>query len=525
MNRLEAFSLDLLSLIESGAVSSRKGLNEAKIRLCAMHGLSSMPSNATILSFARERTGKIVSLLRVKPTRSLSGIAVVAIMPKPSKCPGKCIYCPSSLVKGKETPKSYTGKEPATMRALSAGFSPRTQILNRVRQLEEAGHSTGKLELIVMGGTFLAHPKPRQRKFIIASINALSGASAKTLGGARLAAENAERKITGITFETRPDFCGRREINAMLEFGGTRCELGVQTVYDNVYKAINRGHSVSDVVDATVLLKDSAFKVTYHYMPGLPGVALGQDRKALRRLFSDHDFMPDNLKVYPCLVIEGTRLHKMWKARKYRPFTTEKAVRLLSSAKEEIPKWARVMRIQRDIPAQLISAGVKKSNLRQLVQREMQSHGKSCSCIRCREAGLLSRDKENRLSQGGLFTESYEASKGIEHFISFESNDQKCLFGFCRLRLPCKPFRKELLGKTALVRELRVFGVPLPLHERNKDAIQHRGLGKTLLSEAEEIARNELDARKLAVISGLGVKPYYYSLGFKKDGLFVSKML
>jgi len=412
------------------------------------------------------------------------------------------------------------------MRALNAGFNPRKQVLDRLRQLEEAGHNTGKVELIVMGGTFLSHPKAYQKKFMISAISALSGSRAKLLASAKKAALKSPSRISGITFETRPDFCGKSEISQMLEFGGTRCELGVQTIYDRVYKKINRGHSVKDSVTATRLLKDSAFKVAYHCMPGLPSVSLKEDRKALLSLFKNPDFRPDNLKIYPCLVIEGTELFRLWKKGHYEPFSTEQAVKLLSYAKRFVPRWVRIMRIQRDIPAQLISAGVKKSNLRQLVLNEMHEHGQKCNCIRCREAGLLSY--KQGLAQGfgeaRLFVEEYKASKGKEFFISFEDRKRQCLFGFARLRIPFKPFRKELLHETALLRELRVFGRPLPLHERNKEAIQHRGLGKRLLEKAGEIAKAQ-NSKKLAVISGLGVKPYYHNLGFRDQGPFVSKNL
>lgn len=526
MDKLKAYSLELLSMISSGKVKTRYNLNEVKIFLCGKHGVSFMPSNAKILSFAEKKSDKILSLLKVKPTRSLSGVSVVAIMSKPGKCPGKCIYCPESLVSGKKTPKSYTGREPATMRALASNFDPAKQIKTRLRQLKEAGHGTGKVELIVMGGNFLSHSKQYQDKFMLSSLKALTDSKAKTLKGVRKTAEKSKTRIAGITFETRPDFCGKKEISSMLEFGGTRCELGVQTIYNNVYKKINRGHSIEDVKEATRLLKDSAFKVTYHYMPGLPSVSLSQDKKALKQLFSNSDFMPDNLKIYPCLVIEGTKLYKMWKNGEYKSFSTKKAVKLLSEAKEFVPKWVRIMRIQRDIPAQLISAGVKKSNLRQLVQSEMQAHGKKCSCIRCREAGIFSQyNKVPEINNAKMFVESYDASRGKEFFISLEDAERKCLFGFCRLRIPKEPFRKELLGETALIRELRVFGLPLPLHERKEMALQHRGFGKALLERAEEIASQQFDKKNLAVISGLGVKPYYHSLGFKEKGLFVSKQI
>jgi elongator complex protein 3 len=571
LDTLRAYCLNLIHSIEAGEIKTRQQLNEKKIEFCKKHSLPQMPKNSVILSFAKpfslhekalgkqpsakpffltekilgkfasqEKSETLLRLLSVKPTRGLSGIAIVAVMTKPHKCPGKCIYCPSSLLPGKLTPKSYTGREPATMRAISANFDPEQQINDRLRQLQEAGHPTNKIELIVMGGTFLSQQLSFQKKFMLSCLNAFNGKKSKTINAAAKAAESAENRITGITFETRPDFCGEKEINNLLSFGGTRCELGVQTIYDSVYKKINRGHTIADVINATQLLKDSAFKVTYHYMPGLPGVSFLEDKKALREIFSSPEFKPDSLKIYPCLVIEGTKLFKQWQRGSYKPFSTEKAVKLLAEMKGFVPRWVRIMRVQRDIPSQLIAAGVQKSNLRQLVQRKAAAEGIECECIRCREAGLraykegISADS----SDAELFVEKYNASNGQEFFISFEDKARKFLYGFLRLRQPFAvakawgkgasrqsfaPFRKEIDGRTALVRELRVFGEPLPLHKRSDEAIQHKGIGKMLLRKAEEIAESELDARKLSVLSGFGVKQYYFDLGFKRDGCYVAK--
>ncbi len=525
MSKIACYSKEVIGLIKSKKVSNARQLNEAKIGLCKKHSLASMPSNATILSFAGKRTDPLVKLLKVKPTRSLSGISVIAIMSKPFKCPGKCIYCPSSLLPEKETPKSYTGREPATMRAVNSGFDARTQVLNRISQLEEAGHSTGKLELVVMGGTFLSMPKKYQKKFVLDSLNALSGSKAKSIESAKKSAEKSSRRVTGITFETRPDFCSKEDIFRMRFFGGTRCELGIQTIYDKALEKVRRGHTVSDSVGATQRLKDSAFKVTYHYMPGLPGVSLKEDKKALLELFKNPDFRPDGLKIYPCLVIEGTELFELWKKGLYKPLSTKRAVKLLSSVKPSLPKWVRVMRIQRDIPSPLISAGVKKSNLRQLVLERLSELGKKCSCIRCREAGLLSTKGIGLVSkEAEMSVESYEASKGEEFFVSLEGKSRECLFGFARLRIPAKPFLPAIGSASGLLRELRVFGLPLPLHERKAQALQHRGFGKALVEKSIEISL-EKGLKELVAISGLGVKPYYRSIGFKDKGEYMAKRI
>jgi len=522
--KVENYCKEIIQLVDSGKISSREELALQKIRLCKKHGLASMPSNPEILLFAKKKSKKLLSLLKIKPMRTLSGVAVCAIMTKPHECPGNCIYCPSSLA-GSPTPKSYTGKEPAAMRALMHNFSPSAQVKNRLQQLEEAGHKVNKLELIVMGGTFFSQPLPFQKKFMISALNAISSSRAKTLEGAKKAAETSRVRVVGITFETRPDFAGKKEISRMLDFGGTRCELGVQNPSNEIYNRINRGHSVEEVVSATQLLKDSCFKVSYHLMPGLPGSSPKQDLEMFKEIFSNPQFKPDMLKIYPTLVIEGTRLFKQWKQGKYKPLSSKKAAELVAKMKKFVPRWVRIMRVQRDIPSPLISAGVKKSNLRQLVEEELSKQGIQCNCIRCREVGLKTYLNGNTpiVSKAKLFVEEYDASNGSEFFISFEDKGRNHLFGFCRLRIPFKPFRKEISPSTALVRELHVFGEALPLGRTAVESAQHQGFGKKLLQKAEEIASKEFGSSKLLVISGLGAKPYYRALGFKNDGVFVSK--
>ena len=261
-------------------------------------------------------------------------------------------------------------------------------------------------------------------------------------------------------------------------------------------------------------------------MPGLPGTSPKTDLLAVKKIFSSPDFKPDSLKIYPCLVIEGTGLYNQWKKGKFEPISTDDAVKLVSKIKEIVPPWARIMRVQRDIPHTFVKAGVQMTNLRQAVEAEMHKKGKKCNCIRCREAGLLSLREETNfdLQKGKLFVDSYAASSGKEFFVSFENPGKTVLYGFTRLRMPFAPFRKEISRDTALIRELRVFGEATPLDFSSELAFQHRGIGKMLLQKAEEIAL-EQDAKKLLVISGFGVKPYYYSLGFEKNGCYVSKKI
>jgi elongator complex protein 3 len=319
----------------------------------------------------------------------------------------------------------------------------------------------------------------------------------------------------------------------MLSLGTTRVETGVQTVYDNVLDNVARGHSVKDIIDATRIIKDSGLKVCYHMMPGLPDMTPEKDLEAFRRLWAESEFRPDMLKIYPTLVIKGTKLYDDWKAGKYKPYTTEEAIGLIAEIKRSIPRWVRVQRIQRDIPAFLIEAGVNKSHLRMMVKKQMGDHGIKCQCIRCREIGLLQNtdkiDEDLDLNRDiTLSHETYDSSEGKEHFISFESKKNDLLIAYARLRFPSKKaHRAEICTeKASLLRELKVFGEMVGIDDdANKpDEWQHRGFGKKLLEECENISRTN-NYSMILVNSGIGVKPYYVKLGYKPVGVYMGKAL
>ncbi|MEW6294745.1 MAG: tRNA uridine(34) 5-carboxymethylaminomethyl modification radical SAM/GNAT enzyme Elp3 [Candidatus Diapherotrites archaeon] len=522
------YSIRIIQEIEKRKIHSGKELNELKLKLCEELQLKEMPSNATILSYAKKPGKELIQLLKTKPIRSISGIASVAIMAAPQKCPGECSYCPNSLIES-NMPKSYTGLEPATMRAIANSFDPKKQIENRIEQLNATGHSTQKIELIIMGGTFLASAQNYQKRFMQSCYKAVTGRRTSSMQEALKELEKTRNRLVGITFETRPDFCNKKEINRMLLFGGTRVELGVQNPDNEIYRKISRGHTVKEVINATQLLKDSAFKVCYHLMPGLPFSNPRKDLAMFKKIFSRNEFKPDMAKIYPCLVIKGTKLYEQWRKGLYEPYSTEEAAELIAKAKSFFPKWVRVMRVQRDIPSTVVAAGVKHTNLRQLIEEKMKEKGIKCNCIRCREIGhaLLKKPEiEEELSEPKILVEEYNANKGKEFFISLEDTKNNLLYGFCRLRKPFNPFRKEINERTVLVRELHIYSESLPLKVKpHKREFQHRGFGKKLLEKAEEIAAEELGCKKLLVISGLGVKEYYKKLGFKDDGLYVSKSI
>jgi elongator complex protein 3 len=512
----------ILRVIEE-ALASEDPIQEIKLRACKESGLKAVPRNSDILRLAPPSLrDPLAGRLMLKRTRGLSGVNVVAVMAKPWPCPhGRCAYCPSSP----GVPMSYTGKEPSAMRGIQNDFDPFNQARNRIGQLERIGHRVGKVELIIQGGTFPAMPREYQERFVRDCLDAISGSRSGSIEEAKARAEVCPVKNVGITVETRPDWAREDDVDWMLHLGVTRVELGVQTLFDDIYELVGRGHRVEDVARAMRILKDAGMKVVAHMMPGLPGSDPGRDLEAFRLLFEDPRFRPDMLKIYPTLVLEGTELCEWWRDGKYEPLTTDSAVELIAKVKEGIPRYVRIMRVQRDVPAPLILAGVKKSNLRQLVLERLRREGKRCNCIRCREVGL--RGIEADPSSAGISVQEYGASEGIELFISAELPEEDALIGCLRLRIPSEgAHRKEIASRrSAIIRELHVYGPALPIGERGDGAWQHRGFGRALVAEAERIAAEEFDAERILVTSALGTKVYYKRLGYDYDGPYMSKEL
>lgn len=354
--------------------------------------------------------------------------------------------------------------------------------------------------------------------------DALNGKDARTLNDAHRMNETARSRCVGLTIETRPDFCRQEHIDEMLLLGATRVELGVQTLSDEVYEKVCRGHTVRDVSDATRMLKDSGFKVVYHMMPGLFQDE-GEDVSMFSELFSDSRFRPDMLKIYPVLVIEGTGIYEMYKEGKFSALTNESATVLVARLMAKVPRYVRVMRCMRDIPMEKIAAGPTAGNLREMAEAFMEKEGVECACIRCHEAGHMYY-KKGIVPEGiDIYVDEYDASDGMEYFITVEDRRQKCIVGFLRLRMPSlSALRKEIDGKTALIRELKVFGTSLELNDRSKDSFQHKGIGRQLMEEAEKIARKS-GACKVVVISAVGTREYYRKLGYARDGSYMSRMI
>ncbi|MGC8849379.1 MAG: tRNA uridine(34) 5-carboxymethylaminomethyl modification radical SAM/GNAT enzyme Elp3 [Candidatus Bathyarchaeia archaeon] len=518
---LNSFILNYLrSHVDRGGRIDRGLLNRVKLEFCRKLSLDRIPSNTELIKLLG-RNDELRYTLTLKRRRSSSGVIVVAVMAKPHPCPhGRCLYCPS--ISG--VPQSYTGHEPSSMRGLQHGFDPFLQVKSRLRQLKEMGHEVDKIELIVQGGTFPSTPLRYQRWFIKRCLDAITGVESSSLEEAKRNAEHAPYRNSGITVETRPDWCKERHVDLMLQLGVTRVELGVQTLDDTIYELVRRGHTVSDVVEAIRIAKDSGLKVCVHMMPGLPGSNPEKDLKDFEELFKDARFKPDMLKIYPCLVLKDSELYDWWISGRYKPYELETVVDLLAKVKEMVPPWIRIMRIQRDIPAGMIVAGVKKSNLRQLIHERLIEAGGRCRCIRCREAGLKADEPDPSELNIEIRKMVYEASEGLEIFISAEDFEEEVLVGYLRLRIPSpKAHRLEVLD-SAIVRELHIYGRMLPVGWRKPQAFQHRGWGRRLLEEAEcETVKYGLG--RILVRSGLGVKPYYARLGYTHYGPYMAKTL
>jgi len=569
----------LLSILETEP-ATKVEFGRARTKVCAELRVSQPPNRELLRAYHNLLTSKkitpdkqIEQFLRKAQVRSLSGIAVVTALVKPYACPGKCVYCPTEA----RMPKSYLASEPAAARALRLDFSPYEQMRRRIEMLEKNGHPTDKIEYIVKGGTWNAYPLQYQYWFILESFRAANEISQKTQpppsGGVPPKAgktkkhrkhlnentpleelqaalekeqrknEKAKHRIIGITLETRPDAISPKTIYHMRLQGCTRVELGLQAPDDRILKLIKRGHTVQQFRDAMHLLRSAGFKVDLHFMPDLPGTTPENDVEMYKQLFSDDGLKPDMVKIYPNTVIPSAELYQWYLDGRYKPYGDENLFNALLQMKLATPRYCRISRLIRDIPAHEIAAGNKITNLREALMAELKKRGQLCVCLRCREIGR--QEKTLQLynpafgrdpAYGGgfttlqLFTESYETTGGTEYFLSLEDTERIAVYAFLRLRLPHTPPSDRLLKflpeirDCAFIRELHTYGQQLHVGERDKSAAQHHGLGKRLVKESEKIAKKH-GFKKMAVISGVGVRGYYRKLGYRKAGTYMVKNL
>ncbi|HAT68007.1 MAG: hypothetical protein A2481_01980 [Candidatus Yonathbacteria bacterium RIFOXYC2_FULL_47_9] len=498
-----------------------------------------MPTNAEMLALYKEvvaRGEEVPNLdaeliLKKLKTRSNSGVAVVSLLTKPFPCPGRCTYCPTEV----NMPKSYLSKEPAAARALANDFDPYNQVTSRLDALVMNGHETGKIEMIAIGGTWSFYHPVYQEEFLTECYRACNNfgipkdmqtkKGEKSLAQMQKENETAPTRIIGLSVETRPDYITTYEIERLRKLGVTKVEIGVQHLDDSVLKETKRDMKIATAAEATERLRNAGLKVVYHMMPNLPGSTPERDIEMFGELFSGEDFHPDMLKMYPCMVLEGSELFDIWKAGGFTPYTDEELFRVLVGAKKQIPKYVRIIRVIRDIPATYIQAGSTISNLRQWLEADMKKNNWRCKCIRCREVRGMVVDQE----KFPLTRTDYRTRTGTEVFLSFEEANEGKLASFLRLRLPDNKGEEfaggtlEVLRGAALVRELHTYGRLMPVGATGTQS-QHVGFGKQLLVEAERIAR-EAGYEKVAIIAGIGVREYYRKRGYELEGTYMVKYL
>ena len=548
-------------------VKKPKEFVQLRTKLARKYKLPKVPTIIEILcNLTKEQIEQFKEFMVTKPTRTISGVAPLAIMTKPFDCPvqAKCTFCPGGpgSVYG-DTPKSYPGGSPAHKRGERNFYDAYLQVFNRLEHYVLLNQDCSKTELIIMGGTFTTYPKAYRHEFITYALKAMNDFSdmfftpefdlekfkaffelpsevfddARTQrihekllplkGSTTLEAEqkrNETSNIRCVTFciETRADCSLPVHIDDMLQLGATRAEVGTQSVYDDVLEKVERGNDNAANIKATQLLRDSFLKVGYHMMLGLPGSSRERDINMFEEIFVNPAYKPDALKVYPCMVFKGTKLFDQYQQGKFKPINAKEAVERIVAIKKFFPEYCRVMRIQRDIPTYMVDAGVERTNVRQEVHTKLQELGLKCRCIRCREPKQQSIDwdtvKLQRLN--------FEAAQGQEVFLSFNDTKNDLLLGFLRLRNPYQPYRKEITANTVGVREIHVYGTAVKVGEQVPDMIQHKGLGTQLMEAAEKIAIEEFDAKKMCVISGIGVREYFRKkFGYTREGPYMAKKL
>jgi elongator complex protein 3 len=465
----------------------------------------------------------LLSKIRMKPTRTLSGVTTVTVLTRYHPCPGECIFCPLE----KHMPKSYLSQEPGARRGLENKFDPYAQVRNRIRALKAVGHPTDKIELLILGGSFSAYPLNYQEWFIRRCFDAMNQVNPEddpdfnTLQEAQASNVHAKHRNVGLVIETRPDLIRKSDLPWYRYLGVTKVQMGAQSLDNRILALNKRGHTAQDTLRAAALLRAGGFKIVLHWMPNLLGATPESDREDFKRLWGEGAYCPDELKIYPCQLLENTELYKIWKQGGYQPYSEATLLDLIADIKTEVPRYCRINRIIRDIPSTYVVAGNKNTSLRQDIQREMKRRGTRCECIRCREV----RQKKVTVETVTLNDLTYHPANAEEHFLSYDTPDDK-LAGFLRLSLPEDTFLTNIINleEAAIIREVHVYGQSLEVGEERSGIAQHSGLGTSLLEEAERIAK-EKGYKRLAVIAAVGTRAYYAARGFEMGGLYMIKKL
>jgi elongator complex protein 3 len=519
--------------------------------------------------FALDEPG-FIARVQMRPVRTQSGVTPVTVLTKPYPCPGKCVFCPNDV----RMPKSYLSVEPGCQRAEANGFDPYLQTYQRLLAFRSIGHPTDKAELIVLGGTFSYYPEPYRLWFIkrcfeafndfgagrdgcaVADTQRLSLAQQTArLDGRRLGAgynrvvarflrrdagaellrdfehasfdelaevqrqnETARTRNVGLVLETRPDHIDEAEVECLRRLGCTKVQIGYQSLSDEILARNKRGHDVAATRRAMSLLRQAGFKILAHMMPNLLGATPDSDVEDIARAFDDPDFRPDELKVYPCSLIESAELMRHYEDGSFRPYARAELLHVLTELMLRTPRYCRLARVIRDISSGDIVAGNRLSNFREIAEQALRARGQRSVEIRSREI------RHSRVGLGStLRTTAYATSVAEERFIEFVTDDDRIL-GFCRLSLPRAPSFMAEIASSALLREVHVYGASLSLGERHGEHAQHRGFGRRLIDEAARQAALAGHAN-LAVISAVGTRPYYRARGFHDGRLYQHRAL
>ena len=467
----------------------------------------------------------LLARIRMKPTRSLSGVSTVTVLTEPHACPGECLFCPDD----KDLPKSYLKEEPGAARAWQNHFDPYLQVSSRIESYNATGHPTDKIELLILGGSWSAYPADYRTWFVKRCFDAMNAMDSATLEEAHAFNESAHCRNVGLVVETRPDMVTPAEIAEMRRLGVTKVQMGAQSFDDGILLRNCRGHSVEDTLNATALLRAAGFKIVLHWMPNLLGATPQSDRIDFARMWSG-GFCPDELKIYPTQLVKEAPLYDIWEKGEYQPYSTGELVQLIADIKPTIPEYSRVNRVVRDIPSDYIIAGSKRSSLRQDVHAELVARGLRCRCVRCREI----RGQAVEIKTLEMKDLIYYPADAQEHFISYSTPDDR-LAGYLRLSLPAavsSQKRKDAgsqlyalipeIDGAALIREVHIYGQSLEVGADLSGAAQHSGLGTALLEKAEQLAKTA-GFRQMAVIAAVGTRLYYEKRGFKRSVLYMTK--
>jgi elongator complex protein 3 len=456
-------------------------------------------------------------LLQTKPVRSQAGVTVVTVLTKPYPCPGECVFCPTDV----RMPKSYLHDEPGAQRAERYAFDPYAQTAGRIQALEQIGHPVDKIELLILGGTWSSYRRDYQEWFIKRCFEAMNGVESETLVEAQELNAHGQRRNVGLVVETRQDHITPEELRWFRYLGVTKVQVGIQSLDERVLALNRRGHDVQSTRDAFRLLRLAGYKIHGHWMPNLLGATMESDVVDYGRLWSDPAIQPDELKIYPTMLLQNAELYAYWQRGEYKPYTEEQVTEVLVQCKVQTPRYVRLTRIIRDIPTTNVVEGFTKANLRQIAQREMKKRGLQCQCIRCREV----RRQKVEIADLRLMVESYETDATTEHFLSFVTEDDR-IAGFLRLSFPNQSSELPIpeLSGHAMIREVHVYGPAVPIGDDSDGEAQHIGLGTQLVEKAKEMSRGAGYGR-IAVISAIGTRNYYRKLGFERDGLYMTTSL